>query len=192
MAFSPMLRRALPLAIRTSRFPKILQTAAISTTIPRPGKQGLTPDISRAIGFPRIHQLSTAVAEEPSADEDLIRLLDGEIDQAEAPEVEGFPAGFPFEIQDSPGSLKVVLHRTSGGEVVRIMVDLLKIDDIGEDNIPCSIPLVSTVTKPNGQQLEFCITAFPREFEIDSVAVRDSDSPASDEELPSYFRQVRN
>ncbi|CAN1179478.1 hypothetical protein LINPERHAP2_LOCUS34215 [Linum perenne] len=78
---------ALPLAIRTSSFPKIIQTAGISTTIPRPGKRGLTPDISRAIGFPRFQQLSTAVAEEPSTDEDLIRLLEGEIDGAETPEV---------------------------------------------------------------------------------------------------------
>ncbi|CAN1843621.1 Uncharacterized protein At2g39795, mitochondrial [Linum perenne] len=177
-----MLRRALPLGSHVFRSQRILHIAAISTaTILHGRQQALTPHFSR---FSWIQQLSTAIIEgEPSADENLIRVV-------EAPEV---PVGFPFEIEDKPGVLKVHLHRTYGDKVVRIEVDMTDAV-IDEDNTLESFPAVANVTKPNGQLLMFCIQVSRGKFEIDFADIRDSKplEHVESDSFPLRVRQVEN
>ncbi|CAN1124185.1 hypothetical protein LINPERPRIM_LOCUS3624 [Linum perenne] len=173
-ALATMLRRALPLGSHAFRSPRILQIAAISR------QQKLTPHFSR---FSRIQQLSTAIIDgEPSADENLITVV--------APEV---PVGFPFEIEDKPGVVKVYLHRTYGDKVVRIEVDMTDAV-IDEDNTLESFPAVANVTKPNGQLLMFCIQVSRGKFEIDFADIRDSKplEHVESDSFPLRVRQVEN
>ncbi|CAN1843623.1 hypothetical protein LINPERHAP1_LOCUS37194 [Linum perenne] len=119
---------------------RILQIAAISTATILRGRQ---------------RKLTSIAAD----DENLNRPLQDGID--EAPKV---PVGFPFEIQDEPGSRKVIFQRKYGGdEVVRIEVDNMARfdeDDVDEDDV-LGYPAVATVTKhAYGQLLSFKIEVF--------------------------------
>ncbi|CAL1378997.1 unnamed protein product [Linum trigynum] len=185
MAFVPVLLRraasssALPAGIRVFGCPRTFHSAA--STILSSEKQSLPGQGLNGAGSglsPLFLRFSTAAVEEPTVDETLIRTLESGVDAAGSPKVEGVPDGCPFDIvQDNPGNLTVILQRRFGREVVRIKIDLSQIVDIGEANIPSSIPLSLNIIKPNRQEgLGFAITAFPREFTIDTLAISDDNS----------------
>ncbi|KAM1284993.1 hypothetical protein ACFX2J_027618 [Malus domestica] len=56
-------------------------------------------------------------------------------------------------------------------------------DDNDEHTNQSSIPLVVTVSKGNGPVLEFSVTAYPDEFQIDSLAVK---NPEDSEDQIAY------
>lgn len=104
-------------------------------------------------------------------------------------QVEDIPNGFPFEIQDNPGERTILLKRKYQDETIKVEVDEPSIpdEDVQEDddgdqdkNVedsdnPASLPLVVSITKGNGQILEFGITAYPDEITIDTLSVKDSE-----------------
>ncbi|EEF32518.1 Mitochondrial acidic protein MAM33, mitochondrial precursor, putative [Ricinus communis] len=99
------------------------------------------------------------------------------------------PDGFPFEIQDNPGERTILLERKYQDEIIKVEVDApsnpdedVEEDDDDDDRnteesaVTPSIPLVVSISKGNGQCLEFGITAFPDEITIDTLSIRNPDS----------------
>ncbi|TQD96971.1 hypothetical protein C1H46_017451 [Malus baccata] len=134
-----------------------------------------------------------------SSDQSLIRVIESEIKCAEETEdldkVEEIPSSFPFKIEDTPGIQTVTLKRTYQGEDIQVevhMPDLVTGKDDNDDNQnddndehanQSSIPLVVTVSKGNRPILEFSVTAYPDEFQIDSLVVK---NPEDSEDQIAY------
>ncbi|KAM1069467.1 hypothetical protein ACFX13_001407 [Malus domestica] len=134
-----------------------------------------------------------------SSDQSLIRVIESEIKCAEETDdldkVEEVPSSFPFKIEDTPGIQTVTLKRTYQGEDIQVevhMPDLVIGEDDDDDNQDddndehankSSIPLVVTVSKTDGPVLEFSVTAYPDEFQIDSLAVK---NPEDSEDQIAY------
>ncbi|KAB2598291.1 hypothetical protein D8674_001211 [Pyrus ussuriensis x Pyrus communis] len=134
-----------------------------------------------------------------SSDQSLIRVIESEIKCAEETDdldkVEEIPSAFPFKIEDTPGIQTVTLKRTYQGEDIQVevhMPDLVTGEDDDDDNQDddndehankSSIPLVVTVSKTNGPVLEFSVTAYPDEFQIDGLAVK---NPGDSEDQIAY------
>ncbi|KAM1003005.1 hypothetical protein FF1_003322 [Malus domestica] len=182
MAFTSILRRSAsslaPLASRLARGQRSYHDA-ITTAVNR-------------FNFSRKHTQSTPFVPTPryysshSSDQSLIRVIESEIKCAEETEdldkVKKIPSSFPFKIKDTPGIQTVTLKRTYQGEDIQVevhMPDLVTGEDDNDDNQnddndehanQSSIPLVVTVSKGNGPVLEFSVTAYPDEFQIDSLA----------------------
>ncbi|KAJ9180660.1 hypothetical protein P3X46_008874 [Hevea brasiliensis] len=203
MAFNSILRRAsasvLPLVIRSVGSQRTFHSA-ISTFL-CVEKLSLSHQVCWQVFLP-FFRFSTATVAKPSADENLIRVLDSEIGCAEKPaDVEELPAGFPFEIQDNPGERTVLLKRNFQDENIKVEVDAPSIPEDAEDDDhdqdkntedsdnPPSIPLVVSISKGNGLCLEFGITAYPDEITIDTLSLRNSEH--SEDELacegPDFF-----
>ncbi|XP_009351367.2 uncharacterized protein At2g39795, mitochondrial [Pyrus x bretschneideri] len=195
MAFTSILRRSAsslaPLASRLARGQRSYH-GAVATTV-------------NHLNFSRKHTQPTPFVPTPryysshSSDQSLIRVIESEIKCAEETEdldkVEEIPSSFPFKIEDTPGIQTVTLKRTYQGEDIQVevhMPDLVTGEDDNDDNQnddndehanQSSIPLVVTVSKGNGPVLEFSITAYPDEFQIDSLAVK---NPEDSEDQIAY------
>ncbi|KAB2596178.1 hypothetical protein D8674_031628 [Pyrus ussuriensis x Pyrus communis] len=195
MAFTSILRRSAsslaPLASRLARGQRSYH-GAVATTV-------------NHFNFSRKHTQPTPFVPTPryysshSSDQSLVRVIESEIKCAEETEdldkVEEIPSSFPFKIEDTPGIQTVTLKRTYQGEDIQVevhMPDLVTGEDDNDDNQnddndehanQSSIPLVVTVSKGNGPVLEFSITAYPDEFQIDSLAVK---NPEDSEDQIAY------
>ncbi|XP_065854281.1 uncharacterized protein At2g39795, mitochondrial [Euphorbia lathyris] len=194
MAFSSLVRRAsasvLPVAIRSVASRRAFH-GAISAVL---NVETRSPSHQVGRQFLPFFRFSTAVSEKPTADATLVRVLESEIDCAEQPgDVENIPDGFPFEIQDNPGERTIFLKRKYQDEIIKVEVDAPSIpgdededDDEDKDqnaedsNVPPSLPLVVSISKGDGQALEFGVTAFPDEISIDTMSIRNLES-AEDE-----------
>ncbi|KAL4296972.1 hypothetical protein GQ457_12G032480 [Hibiscus cannabinus] len=196
MAFTSILRKSAnslaPLAIRLTRVQRNYNSCVFTAL-----NQGFQSRQSTVYRFyPNTLRFSTAVAsKKPSSDESVIRVLEYKIQCAEedgSDQVEGTPSGFPFEIEDIPGIQTVTLKRDYNGELVKVDVDMPEHGDEQEedddnngddyeDQNKTSIPLVVTVAKKDGSNLEFNCTASPDHIEIDSLYFRSTD--AEEDEL---------
>ncbi|CAK7342784.1 unnamed protein product [Dovyalis caffra] len=186
MAFNSVIRRAcksfLPLAIRTVGSPRTFHRA-ISTVLSVENHTNLQK-------FLPFSHFSTAVTgQKPTADENLIRVLETEIECVEEPhDVENIPNEFPFKIEDNPGERTISLNRKFQDETIKIEVDMPNVteeeedddDDNAKESDASSIPLVVSITKGSGQSMEFGITAFSDEITIDSLSIK---NPESSDEL---------
>ncbi|XVE69254.1 hypothetical protein DITRI_Ditri09bG0137700 [Diplodiscus trichospermus] len=193
MAFSSILRKSThslaPLAIRLTRVQRNYHSCIFTAL--NHSFQSQQPTANRF--YQNTLHFSTATdSRRPSSDESLIRVLDSEIQYAEESDdhdqVEETPSGFPFEIEDTPGLQTVRLTREYDGEFIKVDVHMPDLvtgdeqegdedeDDDSEKPSRSSIPLVVTVSKKSGPNLEFSCTAFPDEIAIDSLSVRNPDS----------------
>ncbi|PON90803.1 Mitochondrial glycoprotein [Trema orientale] len=192
MALYSILRRAsssvLPLAIRTVGSSRALHGAA-STVRLTLQKGNLSRELTRRSFVPFL-RFSTETAAKNRADENLIRVLESELQCAEESEpgqdsVEEIPDEFPFEIEDNLGERTILLTREFEDETIKVEVDIpnVSMEDEGDDdadnqdqsNDQTSIPLVVRITKRRGLELEFGVTAFPDEFTIDSLSIKQPD-----------------
>ncbi|KAM1579548.1 hypothetical protein ACFXTI_041475 [Malus domestica] len=195
MAFTSILRRSAsslaPLASRLARGQRSYHGAVVTAV--------------NRFNFSRKHTQPTPFVPTPryysshSSDQSLIRVIESEIKCAEETEdldkVEEIPSSFPFKIEDTPGIQTLTLKRTYQGEDIQVevhMPDLVTGEDDNDDNQnddndehanQSSIPLVVTVSKGNGPVLEFSVTAYPDEFQIDSLAVK---NPEDSEDQIAY------
>lgn len=98
-------------------------------------------------------------------------------------QVEDIPKQFPFEIEDNPGERTILLTRKFEDEIIKVEVDLPHLstgyedDDNAEEEEEeraddLSIPLVVSISKGNGVELEFGVTALPDEITIDSLSIK--------------------
>ncbi|GMI80769.1 hypothetical protein like AT3G55605 [Hibiscus trionum] len=192
MAFASIFRKSAnslaPLAIRLTRVQRNYHSCIFTAL--NQGFQSQQSSVNRF--YPNTLRFSTAVAsKKPSSDESLIRVLESEIQCAEedgSDQVKGTPSGFPFEIEDIPGIQTVELSREYNGELVKVDVHMLELEDEqeeGEDNDEddyedqnkTSIPLVVTVSKKDGTSLEFSCTATADQIAIDSLCFRSCSDP---------------
>ncbi|WCJ28356.1 Mitochondrial glycoprotein family protein [Euphorbia peplus] len=184
MAFSSIIRRG-----SSAIWPAIASRRAFYGAVSvLPKVQKRTPSDELRRHFLPFFRFSTAVSREQSADATLVRVLESEIDCAEQPTVADIPEGFPFEIQDNAGERTIFLKRTYHDETIKVEVDAPSLpgndgdedddhddqDDHQDSNIPPSLPLVVSITKGDGQTMEFGVTAFPDEISIDSMSIKKS------------------
>ncbi|KAI9116119.1 hypothetical protein K1719_013049 [Acacia pycnantha] len=184
MAMYSMLRRAsssvLPLAFRAVASPRTFHYAASAV-----GTAGLNHRLIERILVPSV-RLANSFATKTSADENLLRVLDTEIQCAEEEdhEVEEVPNDFPFSIEDNPGERTILLKRQYEDETITVQVDIPNVgaeegeeagDGEDENRDESSIPLVVNISKSNGVTLEFGVTAFPDEISIDSLSIKQSE-----------------
>lgn len=87
--------------------------------------------------------------------------------------------GFPFEIVDNPGEQTILLKRELNGEIIKVGVSIPNIassedneEEEEEDNEDTGMPMVVIVSKGNGQELEFGLTAFADTICIDSLSLK--------------------
>ncbi|KAJ4883397.1 Mitochondrial glycoprotein family protein [Raphanus sativus] len=170
----------------------------------------LTPSISRSNLF------STSARKKASSTDPLLRVIETEIGFAEQADdydrVEETPSGFPFKMEDKPGSKVVTLTRDYQGEsvVVEVHMTNLVTGDKGDDEESeeeseeeeeeehedkpekpkqSNVPLLVTLSKKTGPSLEFRCTAFPDKIVIKDMWVTFPDDPSRDElayEGPSF------
>ncbi|CAN7069420.1 uncharacterized protein At2g39795, mitochondrial [Brassica rapa] len=164
----------------------------------------LTPSISRNNPF------STSARKKASSNDPLLRVIETEIGFAEQADdydrVEETPNGFPFKMEDKPGSKVVTLTRDYQGEsvVVEVHMTNLVTGEKGDDEESeeeeehedkpdkpkqSNVPLLVTLSKKTGPSLEFRCTAFPDKIVIKDMWVTFPDDPSKDElayEGPSF------
>ncbi|CAH8349993.1 unnamed protein product [Eruca vesicaria subsp. sativa] len=166
----------------------------------------LTPSISRNNPF------SSSARKKASSTDSLLRVIETEIGFAEQADdydrVEETPSGFPFKMEDKPGSKIVTLTRDYQGEsvVVEVHMTNLVTGDKGDDEESeesdeeehedkpekpkqSNVPLLVTLSKKIGPSLEFRCTAFPDKIVIKDMWVTFPDDPSKDElvyEGPSF------
>ncbi|EXB36722.1 Uncharacterized protein L484_016973 [Morus notabilis] len=186
-AFYSVLRRAsssvLPVAIRTAGASRTFHAAAAATL----QKGNLSRDLTRGSFVPFL-RFSSESAAKRRADENLLQVVESEIECAEETEdqntMEKIPKGFLFKIKDNPGERTILLKRKFEDEIIKVEVDMPDVsgDDEDEDEedgkddaVNFSIPLVVSISKGNGVQLEFGVTAFPSEITIDSLSIEQPD-----------------
>ncbi|KAL6138773.1 hypothetical protein ACLB2K_064052 [Fragaria x ananassa] len=179
--FSSMLRRQshslFPLALRTVG--SVRTCHGCTSTVPKFG----TEKITRQCSVP-FRRFSTATAVKLAADDTLIVVLESEIRVAEEDiqdhQIGEVADGFPFEIVDNAGEQTIMLQREFDGEIIKVAVDVPNVsptegnddDDEEEEDEDTGIPMVVSVSKGNGKELEFGLTAFTDEICIDSLLIR--------------------
>ncbi|XP_052184559.1 uncharacterized protein At2g39795, mitochondrial-like [Diospyros lotus] len=180
MAFASMLRRSasafVPRALRAIGSQRYYRSAAVLSAVN-------SSNVSRS-SFPSLLRFYSATSKRPGSDEALLRVIKSEIECTEESndheQVEEFPDGFPFKLNDNPGQQTISLTREYQGETIDVevhMPDLVTGEDDDDDDTEksnqSSIPLVVRVSKRGGPSLEFGCTAFPDEIAIDSLSVKD-------------------
>lgn len=120
--------------------------------------------------------------------------------------VEETPNGFPFKMEDKPGTKVVTLTRDYQGESVVVEVHMTNLvtgekgddeeseeeeehEDKPEKPKQSNVPLLVTLSKKTGPSLEFRCTAFPDKIVIKDMWVTFPDDPSKDElayEGPSF------
>ncbi|KAL9355428.1 hypothetical protein Peur_053398 [Populus x canadensis] len=165
MAFNSVLRRAsksfLPLAVRSVGSPRTFPRA-IPSVISVENRTTLRNFL------PFSHFSTEVAAQKPTADDNLIRVLETEIDCTEQPQDgENIPNEFPFKLGDNPGGRTISLNRKLQDETIKMEADMpnvsINVDDANGN--------VST-TKGSGQYMESGITAFRDEIRIDSLSIK--------------------
>lgn len=133
----------------------------------------------------------------PAADDSLVGILESEIKVAEEG-IENYQVGevtdgFPFEIVDNPGEQTILLKRELDGEIIKVGVDIPNIassedneEEEEEDNEDTGIPMVVIVSKGNGQELEFGLTAFADKICIDSLLIKQPEHSSEGSKQNAY------
>ncbi|RXI02172.1 hypothetical protein DVH24_026702 [Malus domestica] len=138
--------------------------------------------------FVPIHPFSTATATatavEPISERSLVEVLESEIKCAQdvKPKEAEVPEKFPFQIVDNPGEQTILLKREFEGETIQVCVDIPSVST-GEDDWKCEdpgIPMVVSISKPNGLQLELGVSAFATEILIDCLSVKQPERCSKD------------
>lgn len=137
---------------------------------------------------------SPASSSKISADENLRRVIDSEIDcvvQSEEGASEqqiDLPEDFPFEIIDNPGDQSIILKREFAGETIKATVytnfdaeeDLNEDgddnDENNEESFKPAIQMVVTVDKPEGPILEFECNFNDDELAIENMRMLNRDN----------------
>ncbi|XP_011027764.1 PREDICTED: uncharacterized protein At2g39795, mitochondrial-like isoform X2 [Populus euphratica] len=167
MAFNSVLRRAsksfLPLAVRSVESPR-----TFPRTIPTVISVENRPTLRNFLPFS--HFSTEVSAQKPTADDNLIRVLEPEIDCTEQPrDGENIPIEFPFKLEENPGERTISLNRKLQDETIKMEADMPNISiDVDDAN-----GNVST-TKGSGQYMESGITAFRDEIRIDSLSIKNA------------------
>ncbi|KAH0931167.1 hypothetical protein HID58_008284 [Brassica napus] len=179
-----------------------------TTCAPHGRLRHLTPSISRNNHF------TTSARKRASSNDPLLRVIEAEIGFAEQADdynrVEETPSGFPFKMEDKPGTKIVSLTRDYQGESVEVEVHMTNLvtGDKGDDEEEeesdeeeeededkpekpkqSNVPLLVTLSKETGPSLEFRCTAFPDKIVIKDMWVTFPDDPSKDElayEGPSF------
>ncbi|KAF6161139.1 hypothetical protein GIB67_007780 [Kingdonia uniflora] len=188
MAFSSIIRRATPLAIQVLKTQRNY-TSAIFNPLKNTITATTTTTYSRKTFLPTTLHFSSLPQKSLEDDKDLLVVIDEEIKCAiesnEHDRKEEIPEGFPFEIQDKARETIILLKRKFQGEDISVEVYMPplvtgeddKDDDNSENSTQMSIPLVISVSKDSGQRLEFGVTAFPDEIQIESLTVKEANAP---------------
>ncbi|CAN8298328.1 unnamed protein product [Cochlearia groenlandica] len=173
--------------------------------------RNLTPFVSHNVAF------TTSAKKRASTIDPLLRVIEKEIGFAEKADdydrVEETPSGFPFKMEDKPGTKTVVLSREFKGESVKVEVHMTNLvtgskeddeeddeddeesdeeeehEDKPEKPKQSNVPLLVTLSKKTGPSLEFRCTAFPDRIVIKDMWVTFPDDPSMDElayEGPSF------
>ncbi|KAJ0987127.1 hypothetical protein J5N97_005483 [Dioscorea zingiberensis] len=133
-----------------------------------------------------------------SAEENLSKVLDSEIDCAQQESVvqqDELPDGFPFQVVDNPGDQAITLVRKFAGEGIQVSVfmELDDVDDMNEEDeddgdddredggssMP-KISLIAKIDKGEGRSLEFCCELAADRLHIESMLMKRDDG-SSDE-----------
>uniref|UniRef100_A0A0E0LB45 Uncharacterized protein n=1 Tax=Oryza punctata TaxID=4537 RepID=A0A0E0LB45_ORYPU len=136
---------------------------------------------------------SSSPRSKASADDNLVRVIDSEIEclvqseegAASAKQID-LPEDFPFEIIDNPGDQSITLKREIAGETIKATVytnfdtqDLNEDDSDHEDNeesFKPAIQMVVTVEKPEASILEFECHFNDDELAIESMRMLDQNN----------------
>ncbi|XP_030543965.1 uncharacterized protein At2g39795, mitochondrial-like [Rhodamnia argentea] len=189
MAFSSILRRSASsfasLAVRALRSQRNCHSAifaALNQTRIVSSENRLSPFLPPSFSY------ST---KRPSSDENLLRVLDSEIQCAEETidrnRVEDAPDGFPFKIEDKPGSATITLSRKYEGEEIKVEVSCPKC--VTSDDIQAysdekeSIPLVISIANGSGQCIKFDCVAYTDNLDIDCLGIK---NPENSEDQIAY------
>ncbi|ESQ40514.1 hypothetical protein EUTSA_v10014433mg [Eutrema salsugineum] len=174
--------------------------------------QGRLRHLTRSISHN--NPFTTSAKKRASCNDPLLRVIETEIGFAEQADdydrVEEFPSGFPFKMEDKPGSKTVTLTREYEGESVIVEIHMTNLvtgdkeddedddeDESEEDEYEdkpekpkqSNVPLLVTLSKKTGPSLEFRCTAFPDKIAIKDMWVTFPDNPSKDElayEGPSF------
>lgn len=74
---------------------------------------------------------------------------------------------------DNPGDQTILLKREFEGESIQVCVDIPSFTTEDEDEWEDpGIPMVVSISKPNGLQLELGVSVFETEISIDSLSVK--------------------
>ncbi|KAB5560642.1 hypothetical protein DKX38_005599 [Salix brachista] len=174
MAFNSVLRRAsksfLPLAVRAVGSPRTFHRT-IPTVLSVENRTTLQ-------NFLPFSLFSTAItAPKPTAEDNLVRVLENETDCTEKPQYgENIPNEFPFKLEDNFGERTISLNRKLQEETIKMVAGMPNVsidaDDNAKDSHVSSIPLVASATKGSDQYMESGITAFLDEIRIDSSSIK--------------------
>ncbi|EEC80510.1 hypothetical protein OsI_22777 [Oryza sativa Indica Group] len=136
---------------------------------------------------------SSSSPSKASADENLVRVIDSEIEcivqseegAASAKQID-LPEDFPFEIIDNPGDQSITLKREIAGETIKATVytnfDTQDLNEDGDDNenneesFKPAIQMVVTVEKPEASILEFECHFNDDELAIESMRMLDQNN----------------
>uniref|UniRef100_A0A0E0E1F2 Mitochondrial glycoprotein domain-containing protein n=1 Tax=Oryza meridionalis TaxID=40149 RepID=A0A0E0E1F2_9ORYZ len=136
---------------------------------------------------------SSSSPSKASADENLVRVIDSEIEcivqseEGAASEKQiDLPEDFPFEIIDNPGDQSITLKREIAGETIKATVytnfDTQDLNEDGDDNenneesFKPAIQMVVTVEKPEASILEFECHFNDDELAIESMRMLDQNN----------------
>uniref|UniRef100_A0A0E0JDX7 DUF4220 domain-containing protein n=1 Tax=Oryza punctata TaxID=4537 RepID=A0A0E0JDX7_ORYPU len=174
---------------------------AATSTLPLLRGGALLRPLAAAAARPQPRSMpfsSSAPLTKSSFDSELVRVIDYMIKDAEESDDQGraeeIPNNSPFKINDGKGSNATTLTRTYHGEKIELQVSMnsLVTDDEPEPakvkyekrwtsdeseyeeiQVPSksSIPLTVTISKGDGQILEFSCTAYPEEIVIDTLSL---------------------
>ncbi|KAG8094423.1 hypothetical protein GUJ93_ZPchr0012g22006 [Zizania palustris] len=137
------------------------------------------------------HSPSSSSSSKVSADENLVRVIDSEIEcvvqseeGASAKQID-LPEDFPFEIIDNPGDQSITLKRELVGETIKATVytnfdadqdlneDANDDDENNEESFKPAIQIVVTVEKPEAPILEFECNFNDDELTIENMRMLD-------------------
>ncbi|XP_076913642.1 uncharacterized protein At2g39795, mitochondrial-like [Bidens hawaiensis] len=176
MAFSTVIRRSAPLALRLLAGQRSFHCSGGALRIAT--RKFLVPLVS-----PARYSTSTAVSTRITSDGSFLQLINSEIDccQQSYEEDEGVPEGFAFQVKDNLGQQAVLLTREFEGETIRIEVrpsDLFTEDSDADDDddqasSQSTLPMVIKVSKPGAPGLEIEISVSDEKVVIDSLTVKD-------------------
>ncbi|KAJ4908915.1 Mitochondrial glycoprotein family protein [Raphanus sativus] len=166
-------------AFRAVISPVSLRSGAVSAErLILGGKQQL----SRGSVFSSSRFYTKSAVAKNTADENLVRVIESEIECAAPDEnvMEDMPEGFPFEIIDTPGKPTLFFTRKFEDETIQVEVDSSVPFDEEEEEAESNddeesffkIPMVVSVAKGDGGCLEFGVSAYPDEIVIDSLSIK--------------------
>ncbi|KAL6604856.1 hypothetical protein ACP70R_042800 [Stipagrostis hirtigluma subsp. patula] len=199
-----LLRRAAASSSSSSSPLRALTRRSLHASAPVPLARRLPSSAPAAVSSPGIAarrflaSQSPASSSKASADENLRRVIDSEIEcvvqseESTADKHIDLPDDFPFEVIDNPGDQCITLKREFAGETIKAAVytnfdteeDLNEDDDGNSDtdkeSFRPAIQMVVTIQKPEGSILEFDCNFNDDELAIENMRMLNRDNPDAD------------